>query len=235
MSISAPDLTWSVNSLANGLHRLGLRKGDVVALVLPNSFQYVISYYACARLGLVVTGVNPTYKPGEVLHQFTVTGVKSVIILDSLYETMIGPVADKCGVQHIIATGIVDLVKISRFKKWLGKKLKKIPTGPVPDYAIPYMSLLDLSPDPPEVQVFPEDPATYIMTGGTTGIPKAAVLSHLNCTSNAIQCDLWLWMGAHGSSSACLTSARSNAPRWSGWNGNVFRPSWKPPVRSAMK
>ncbi|OPX41083.1 MAG: hypothetical protein B1H13_03890 [Desulfobacteraceae bacterium 4484_190.3] len=49
-----------VNALATALHKLGLRKGDVVALVLPNSFQYVISYYACARLGLVVTGVNPS-------------------------------------------------------------------------------------------------------------------------------------------------------------------------------
>ena len=80
-----------VNSLATALHNLGIRKGDVVALVLPNSFQYVISYYACARIGAIVTGVNPTYKPGEVLHQFRVTGVKSVIVLDALYQSLMEP------------------------------------------------------------------------------------------------------------------------------------------------
>ena len=188
-----------VNALATSLNNLGLKKGDVVGLVLPNSFQYVISYYTCARLGLVVTGVNPTYKPGEVLHQFVLTGVKSVITLDSLYETLIGPIADRYPLEHIIVTSIVDLVKMSGFKKWLGKKLKKIPTGPVPDEAIHFMDLLDVSPNPPEVQVFAEDPATYIMTGGTTGVPKAAVLSHFNCVSNAIQCNLWIFMGSHGS------------------------------------
>jgi long-chain acyl-CoA synthetase len=188
-----------VNALATSLHKLGLKKGDVVALVLPNSFQYVISYYACARLGLVVTGVNPTYKPGEALHQFKVTGVKAVIALDALYETLIGRIVEKYPLKHIIVTSIVDLVKMPWFKKWLGKKIKKIPTGPVPKDAIHYMDLLKVSPNPPQIQVFAEDPATYIMTAGTTGVPKAAVLSHFNCVSNATQCDLWIWMGAHGS------------------------------------
>jgi long-chain acyl-CoA synthetase len=195
------ELDRHVNALATGLHNLGLKKGDVVALVLPNSFQYVIAYYACARLGLVVTGVNPTYKPGEVLHQFSVTGVKSVIALDALYESLIGPIVQQYPLTHVIVTGIVDLVKMSSLKKWLGKILKKIPTGPVPKDALRFRDLLNLAPNPPAVHVSESDPATYIMTGGTTGVPKAAVLSHFNCVSNAIQCNLWIWMGAHGSCS----------------------------------
>ncbi len=188
-----------VNALAAGLHKLGLRKGDVLALILPNSFQYVIAYYACARLGLVVSGVNPTYKSGEVLHQFNVVGVKAVIALDALYETMIAPVALKFPLKHIIVTNVTDLVKMSGFKRWLGKKLKKIPTGPVPENAIHFLDLLNTGATPPDVEVSSEDPATYIMTGGTTGVPKAAVLSHFNCVSNAVQCGSWMWMGAHGS------------------------------------
>ncbi len=185
-------------ALANGLYKLGVRKGDVVALILPNSFQYVISYYACARIGAVVTGVNPTYKPGEVLHQFKLTGVKTVIALDALCETMLEPILKEYSVQHIITTSVVDLAAMSGLKKWLGKKLKKIPTGPVPSGSIPFTDLLKTDPNPPAVEVSAEDPHTYIMTGGTTGVPKAAVLTHFNCVSNAVQLDLWIWMGGEG-------------------------------------
>jgi len=192
------ELEAYVNHLAGALSNLGLKKGDVVALVLPNSFQYVISYYACQRLGLIVTGVNPTYKPLEVLHQFEVTGVKAVIALDSLYGPLISEIEARHPIEHLIVTNIVDLVKMSPFKKWLGKVLKKIPTGKVPKEALRFMDLLEKKISPPDVKVNHEDPATYIMTGGTTGVPKAAVLSHFNCVSNAIQCDLWMWMGGHG-------------------------------------
>ncbi|WP_035253261.1 AMP-binding protein [Desulfatiglans anilini] len=196
--MSYRELDRHVNALATSLHGLGLRKGDVVALVLPNSFQYVISYYACARLGLVVTGVNPTYKPAEVLHQFNVTGVKAAIALDALYEPLIKPIAEVYPLKPVIVTGIVDLVRMSGLKRWLGKKLKKIPTGEVPASAIRFNDLLAVTPAPPDVSVLPDDPATYIMTGGTTGVPKAAVLTHFNCVSNAVQCSLWMWMGGKG-------------------------------------
>ncbi len=192
------ELERNVNALAGGLARMGLKKGDVVALVLPNSFQYVISFYACARLGLVVTGVNPTYKPAEVLHQFEVTGVKAVIALDSLYPTLIESIAGQYPIKNLIVTNIVDLVNISPFKKWLGKLIKKIPSGKVPKEAIKFLHIIKEGHAPPQVKITHEDPATYIMTGGTTGVPKAAVLSHFNCVSNAIQCDLWMWMGGHG-------------------------------------
>ncbi len=197
-SMSFEELNRYVNALAGALSRLGLKKGDVVALVMPNSFQYVISYYACQRLGLVVTGVNPTYKPLEVLHQFQATGVKGAIVLDSLYETLITQIEGRHPIEHLIVTNIVDLVKISSFKKFLGIVLGKIPRGKVPKDALRFMKLLEQNLTPPEVKVSHEDPATYIMTGGTTGVPKAAVLSHFNCVSNAIQCNLWMWMGGHG-------------------------------------
>lgn len=196
--LSFGQLKRHVDALALSLHDLGLRKGDVLALVLPNSFQYIISYYACARLGVVVTGVNPTYKPAEVLHQFRLTGVKGIITLDALYETLVEPISAEYPVEWIIVTSVVDLVKMSAFKRWLGKKLKKIPVGSVPEGAIQYKELLDRTASPPEVEVSPYDPATYIMTGGTTGIPKAAILSHFNCLSNAFQCNLWVWMGGSG-------------------------------------
>ncbi len=187
-----------VLSVANGLYKLGVRKGDVVALILPNSFQYVISYYACARIGAIVTGVNPTYKPGEVLHQFRLTGVKTVIALDALCQSLVEPILRQHTVDNVITTNIVDMVKMSPLKKWLGKTLKKIPTGQVPPNAIPFTDLVKTDPTPPPVDVSADDVHTYIMTGGTTGVPKAAVLSHFNCVSNAVQIDLWMWFGGDG-------------------------------------
>jgi len=192
------ELHGHVLSVAAGLAAQGIKKGDVVALVLPNSFQYVVSYYACMRLGAIVTGVNPTYKSGEVLHQFKITGVKAVIVLDSLIETLVEPILKDYPIEILIVTNIVDQVKLSPLKKWLGKKLGKIPHGPVPSGAVRYMDLVRTPPNPPKVHVGADDIATYIMTGGTTGVPKAAVLSNFNCVSNVIQLDAWVYMGGAG-------------------------------------
>jgi long-chain acyl-CoA synthetase len=188
------ELLAHVNDFAAGLTQLGLKKGDVAALVLPSCFQYIIAYYACAKVGVIVTGVNPTYVSGEVLHQLKLTGTRAVIFLDALYQTLLAPIEKDYPIEYLISTNVVDLVKISGFKKWLGKKLGKVPTGPVPERTKSFMALLNTGPAPPDVPVSADDIATYIMTGGTTGVPKAAILTHFNCVSNAIQVSLFIWM-----------------------------------------
>jgi long-chain acyl-CoA synthetase len=186
------ELNDKVDRLATALTNLGLRKGDVVALMLPNSFQYVVSYYACVRVGLIVTGVNPTYKPGEVKHQLQMTGAKAIVVLDVLYEPTIGPIIKDTAIKHVIVTNIADLAKFSWLKRTLGKALKKIPSAPAPAGSLAYREAIAAPAAPPPVEVSADDVAVYIMTGGTTGVPKAAVLSHFNCVSNAYQCRLWL-------------------------------------------
>ncbi|MFC1822453.1 AMP-binding protein [Thermodesulfobacteriota bacterium] len=195
------ELLDHVDAFAAGLDNLGLKKGDVVALALPSCFQYVVSYYACAKLGLIVTGINPTYMPGEALHQLKLTGAKAIIILDALYETLLEPVVNDYDLEHLIVTNVVDLVKVSAFKKWLGKKIKKIPTGQVPENAKSFLDLLNSDSKSKPAGVSTDDVANYIMTGGTTGVPKAAILTHFNCVSNAIQVSLWIWMKE---TSACM-------------------------------
>ncbi|MEI9478468.1 MAG: AMP-binding protein, partial [Deltaproteobacteria bacterium] len=108
------------------------------------------------------------------------------------------PIADKHEIDRIITTNITDLLKISSIKKWLGKKLGKIPTGIVPSDSLYLPDLLKTRPENISVNVTADDIATHIMTGGTTGTPKAAVLSHFNCVSNAIQVSLWIWMKEPG-------------------------------------
>lgn len=181
-----------VNRFATGLAKLGLKKGDVLAMMLPNSFQYVIGFYACARLGVIVTGVNPTYKAGEVKHQLKLTGAKALIVLDVLYGDAIAPIIDDTAVKHLIVTNVTDLADLSAFKRWLGRKLGKIPHAPAPAGALAFRDLIRTPPNVPHVEISADDIHTYIMTGGTTGVPKAAVLTHFNLVSNAQQSKLWL-------------------------------------------
>ncbi len=225
-TMSYKELKDAVDRVATGLHRKGVKKGDVVAMMLPNSFQYVVGYYACARIGAIVSGVNPTYKSGEILHQLKTTNAKALIVLDALYEGQVAPIFEKSPCQLLVATNIVDLVKGNGLKKFLGKLMGKIPTGAVPGSAVPFLDLMASPPEPPQVQVTGGDVATYIMTGGTTGVPKAAVLTHFNCVNNAKQCQLWLYKSLAGGAnvgilplfhSFAMTAVMNSTIRYGGW------------------
>ena len=190
--ISYGQLWEMVQRLATALASIGYRRGDVMALMLPNSIQFVVAYYACQLLGVTVTSVNPTYKPLEINHQLNDSGAKALIILDALYEGVREGI-EGTAVRQIIGTNIVDLCGFSGLKVTLGKLLKKIPTGRLPADALHLKQLLQTSPDPPDVQIDPEDVAVLLYTGGTTGLPKGAMLTHRNVVSNAVMCDAWLW------------------------------------------
>ncbi len=183
-----------VNRFASGLTNSGIKKGDVVVLHLPNCPQYIVGYYAITRIGAIASGINPTYQPIEILHQLDIIKPKMIIVLDSLYQQYIEPIIQESSVEIVVYSNLADLTQIKGVKKAVGKFLKKIPSGKV-DYqgALKFKDLLDTEPNVPDVKINPrKDPATYIMTGGTTGLPKAAVLTHFNIVSNAKQCKLWL-------------------------------------------
>jgi long-chain acyl-CoA synthetase len=184
-----------VRRLATALATLGYRRGDVVALMLPNSIQFVVAYYACQLLGVTVSPLNPTYKSLEIRHQLSDSAAKALIVLDALYaEARHG--IEGTGVRQVIGTNIVDLCGFSGLKVFLGKLLKKIPTGQLPADALQFKALMQTAPDPPDVAVDPQDVAVLLYTGGTTGLPKGAMLTHRNVVSNAVMCDAWLWKRA---------------------------------------
>lgn len=182
-----------VDRMSTSLERLGLKKGDVAALAMPSSFQYAIAYYACAKLGVIVTGLNPLSKPIEIVLQLQTVGAKTLIVLDFLYEFLFASIKDEYDFDRIIVTGMVDLVKMTPEEKEMGKKLGKIPAGQVPDSAIDFNELLNSESSPVKQEVKADDILTYAMTGGTTGVPKAALLTHFNCISSAIIMSKWHW------------------------------------------
>ncbi len=183
-----------VKSFATALADAGIEKGDVVAMHLPNCIQYLVGYYAITRIGAIASGINPTYQPIEVLHQLDIIKPKMLIVLDALYEPYIKPIINDLDIELIVHTNLADLTGLMGVKKAIRKFVKKIPTGKV-DYsgALKFKDLIKTKHNIPQVKIdVKNDPATYIMTGGTTGIPKAAILTHFNVISNAKQCKVWL-------------------------------------------
>jgi long-chain acyl-CoA synthetase len=186
-----------IDSMATALHQLGIKKGETVALLLPNSIQYLISYYAVMRIGAIVSGINPTYKPMEIKHQLEVVHAKYLIFLDVLYEDKVAPIRHEFSFKYLIGTNIGDF--LPWHKKKLGSLLKKIPSAPLPYEALKFSDLLKTKPEPPTIEIDPlTHPASYIMTGGTTGIPKAAILTHFNIYCNAIQARCWFYKAKPG-------------------------------------
>ncbi|RPI77780.1 MAG: long-chain fatty acid--CoA ligase, partial [Desulfobacteraceae bacterium] len=126
------------------------------------------------------------------------SGAKALIVLDVVYAE-----AEKAlpntSVRHVIGTNVVDLCGFSALKIFLGKKLKKIPAAPMADHVLSFPDLCRAEPNPPEVAIDPlQDIAVLQYTGGTTGLPKAAILTHSNVVANAVQCEAWLWQRQSG-------------------------------------
>jgi long-chain acyl-CoA synthetase len=181
------------DSLATSLVRKGIKKGDIVALLLPNCFQFIISYFATVKIGGIVTPINPTYKPLEILKVLKQVNAKALICMDAMYG-LIKPIKENYKFDFIISTNVVDLVAIPLPIKEKLIEEGTIPTGDVPG-ALNYLDVCDKhgETDIPKLEIDPiNDPAVFLMTGGTTGIPKAAIITHYNCICNAKQNFMWM-------------------------------------------
>jgi long-chain acyl-CoA synthetase len=186
------------DSLATSLSRQGIKKGDVVAILLPNCFQFTITYFATVKLGGIVIPINPTYKPLEILHVLQQVKPKGLVCMDVMYG-LIKPIQDKYKFDFVISTCIVDLAAIPPAVKEQLIADGTIPKGEVPG-AINFLDVCQKRGeiDIPEVEIDPlNDPAVYLMTGGTTGVPKPAIITHYNCVTNAKQNVSWMPDASH--------------------------------------
>lgn len=197
-TITYRELKDAVDRFAAGLARLGVDKGDRVALVLPNCPQNVIAFFAALRLGAIVVQHNPLYTEAELRHQLADCGATVVVCLDRVYASVAAVRADTA-LEHVVVTSIADyLPAATRLKLRLplakAKRARAEMTASIPKDApvTSFLSLLKGTESARQVQLDPEvDLALLQYTGGTTGASKGAMLTHDNLVSNAYMNRLW--------------------------------------------
>ncbi len=182
------------NRLANLLKKIGLKKGDTVGINLPNLPAYYTGLIGIQKAGCVLTGVSPLLTADELNHQLKDSGAKVLVTLDALYPRVIKGIGGT-ELKAIVFTGIADY--LSPVLATMGKMLKKIPTGKV--LPIPGIEIYDfkqvmknMPTDPVSEKVSMNDTCVMQYTGGTTGLPKGAELTHRNITSQMFQVTTWL-------------------------------------------
>ena len=167
------------DALAVALVRLGISKGDRVGIMLPNCPQYMICAFAVLRVGAIVVNVNPTYTAREVLTVANDSGMRALIALDAL-----SPLALEARTKSKI-TGIV-VTSLAEYSAAHGAPARVEGTLCLADL------IAEGSGEPaPRVPISPDDVAVLQYTGGTTGTPKGAMLTHRNIFTNVIQCETW--------------------------------------------
>lgn len=174
---------------------LGLKKGDKIALMMPNILQYPVCLHAALRLGLVVVNVNPLYTPRELEHQLKDSGAKAIVIVENFASTL-SQVIRKTQVEHVVLTSLGDLLGFPKgaIVNFVVKYLKRM----VPHYDLSSAKTFKqaLAAGRSDFSSFPmvnlEDVAFLQYTGGTTGVAKGAVLTHKNIASNIAQAFTWL-------------------------------------------
>lgn len=193
VSFTYRQLEDRVNRLATALAGMGVKKGDRVAVQTPNSPGGVIAFLAAIRLGAIVINTNPIYTPREMRHQLRDSGAETIIIWNELYPKL-QEIQAETKIKKVILYHLNDfigqpfntLVKRAREKErtWVD-----VPEGGDIHHLV---TLIKTNPpNPPDVHISPDDVALFQYTGGTTGTPKAAMLSHRNLVANVLQCQAW--------------------------------------------
>ena len=168
------------DKFATALFRRGIRHGDRVGILLPNCPQYLIATFAILRLGATVVNVNPLYTPREILVVAKDAGMRALLTLDVLAPAVLS-VLDQTQIEEVFITS-------------LGEYSAAATETAIVKGTSRFVDLLAevSAPDLPRVEInTSEDVAVLQYTGGTTGVPKGAMLTHYNIFANVIQTDVW--------------------------------------------
>jgi long-chain acyl-CoA synthetase len=176
-------------------HTLGFKKGDRVAVMMPNLLQYPVAIFGILRAGMVVVNVNPLYTPRELEHQLKDSGAKAIVIVENFIETL-EKVIDRTPLAAVITTQIGDLLPFPKrtLVNFTLKYIKKV----VPKWNVPgtltFNSALAKGAAQPytRLELSHKDIAFLQYTGGTTGVSKGATLLHGNIVANLQQAGGWV-------------------------------------------
>ncbi len=173
---------------------LGLKKGDRIAIQLPNVLQFPIVLFAALRAGLIVVNTNPLYTAPEMKHQFKDAGVVAIVIL-AQFAHLLDQIINETQIKHVIVTEVGD--QLPFLKKNLINFVLKTVKKMVPAYKLKHHTwaeamALGLQKTYVQPKINREDIAFLQYTGGTTGVAKGAILTHSNIISNVLQICAWM-------------------------------------------
>ena len=197
LRLSYRELLAEVERCAAAMTALGARPGTCVGLQLPNVPQLVISYYAALSLGCEVVLTNPLYTPREIAHQWNDAGCELAVTMDFLFARTVRALRPELKVKQFLVASFPEYLRWPL--SWLApfKLRKKDPPAiaPIPRESgvHPFRATLRAhgSSAPPRPRIDLDAPAVLQYTGGTTGVSKAAVLTHRNLSVNVQQMDAW--------------------------------------------
>jgi long-chain acyl-CoA synthetase len=192
--ITYAQLERRATQLANRLIENGLERGQPVLVLLPNVPQFPIAHFAIMKAGGVVAALSPLLVEREIAQLAADSGARIIIALDRVWDR-VQPIVERGEVDHAIVTGVHDelpTVKRLLYPFKYRKELVKIPRDPSGRVQQWRRFTGGASDKPVTVRVTPDDIASFQYTGGTTGLPKAAVLTHRNLVANTLQSRAWL-------------------------------------------
>ena len=176
------------------LQSLGLKKGDRIALMMPNVPQYPVAIAGAAMAGLTIVNVNPLYMPDELAHQLKDSGAKAIVVLENMAATLTA-CRDRTDIEHVVVTGLGDLLPFLKgtIVNFVLRNVKKM----VPAYDLPgavrFKTAISIGAKAKltKPDISPDDIAVLQYTGGTTGVAKGAMLTHRNIVANVLQSEMW--------------------------------------------
>ena len=189
-------LNEAANRFAHALLHLGLQRGERVALMLPNCPQFLIAFYGALKAGAVVSAVNPLYTPRELEYQLNDAEVATLVTLSKFYPT-VEAVRGQTALQRVIVTNIKEYLPMAR--RTLFMLFKERQEGhrvslrrDASSHWFQDMLVASRTSSPPGLAIDPSDVALLQYTGGTTGTPKGAMLTHRGLVANTLQIRSWL-------------------------------------------
>jgi long-chain acyl-CoA synthetase len=192
--ITYQEMSELTDRLAAGLVARGVKKGDRVAIFMPNSPQFVIAFYAILKAGGVAVATNPLYTHREIEHQMNDSGAELMLVMSNFYNT-VTEVRSDTGLKKLIVTNIKEyLPPVLRLLFTVAKERSGGHRVTLEEGDEWLQSVLDQysSSDRPEVEIEPDDTALFQYTGGTTGLSKGAVGLHRHLVANTLQCNAWI-------------------------------------------
>jgi long-chain acyl-CoA synthetase len=175
------EIKQQTDKLAAALSQLGIAKGDRVGIMLPNCPQYIIGIFAVLRLGAIVVNINPIYTPREVELVAKDSGMRALIAFETVAPIVLS-VKPNSQIENVIITSLLEY------------SAKPEAAAPIPEGTLSFTDLIKNAGDAkaPRVEIdAKEDIAILQYTGGTTGVPKGAMITHHNAFANVLQIHMW--------------------------------------------